>query len=59
MNPDADFETELVQSLPDGAGATDRARRAVERREKSVTGGVDLGATKPAQLLSYRGVVTQ
>src|SRR2546422_1953734 len=51
-------ESELAHGVDDGNGATDRAGRPVEAREKSVARGIDLRAAKARELVPYRRIVT-
>ena len=46
-----------TDAFADRAGAADRARRAVERREEAVAGGVDLVAPKPRELTTHDRVM--
>ena len=57
VNPGADFDPEGSDSVPDCAGAIDRAGGPVEGGQRAVAGCLDLDAAKTAQLRAYDSVV--
>jgi hypothetical protein len=53
----AEFDPERADRIADRLGRTDRARRAVERREETVAGRVDLASPETLELTSDESVM--
>ena len=58
VQPNPNVEPEFAHRIARRARAPDSSGRTVERRQKTVTGGVDLRSTPVHQLVSNGRVVT-
>jgi hypothetical protein len=57
MQPGPYRKSERLHTVADRASAPDRACRAIKRRERTVAGRFDPGATKPLDFSEHEGVV--
>src|SRR4030095_13732682 len=52
-----DFDPQLSNRIADVAGAANRARRAIENRDKRIADRIDFASAKAGKLLPHQGVM--